>query len=56
MKLTYDMFYGDRQLNAFMHAADVFEKGKQLANFQRFDMPVFYHWGVIQQNEHYGLV
>lgn len=38
MKLTYDMFYGDRQLNAFMHAADVFEKGKQLANFQRFDM------------------
>ena len=37
MKIAFDCFYGDKKLNQFMHACDVFETGKQLAQFKPFE-------------------
>jgi len=35
-KIELDLFYGDDFKNRFMHAADVFEQGKQLAEYNQF--------------------
>ncbi len=36
LKVELDLFYGDKKLNDFMHYADVFERGKQLADYEQF--------------------
>lgn len=38
MTIEFDMFYGDKMQNDFMHACDVFERGKQLGTFSPFSM------------------
>jgi len=40
MKVTLDIFEGDSTLNAFMHASDVFEKGKQLAEASQLEFDI----------------
>ena len=37
-KATYIAIFGDRRITAFMHACDVFEKGKIIAGMQKMTM------------------
>jgi hypothetical protein len=37
-KIILDVVHGDAKMNAFMHAADVFEYGKQLGELQSFEV------------------
>jgi hypothetical protein len=40
MKLLLDVFAGDRQVNHLMHCADVFEAGKQLADYNQIEIDI----------------
>lgn len=40
MTIIFDMFYGDKRLNEFMHAFDAFESGKQLATYHPFKIEI----------------
>lgn len=37
-KIIIDVVHGDTKINAFMHAADVFESGKQLGEHQTIEV------------------
>ena len=40
MKIILDVLAGDRQVNHLMHCADVFEDGKQLADYDQIEVDI----------------
>ena len=51
MKIRFDAIYGDKQINEFMHACDVFEKGKQLADYKPFTVILSFEKGRENPND-----
>jgi|GEM_PF-2895942 len=39
-QVSFDIIQGDKKVNDFMHAADVFEKGKQLGEYQNMNFEI----------------
>lgn len=40
VSIVFDVFEGDGHQNYILHAADMFEEGKELANYQQFQIDV----------------